>query len=919
MNSSRMTISVELSQLSLRVPSPLSTALFHSYHPLMIPSISFAQLGHIVELRILHSNTWNHFIKRDLWETLILCYHCNGCLGKKLPKRTTLKSQLTSYSFRFYCTRQHDSRNLHNLELLVRTHISSVPPYLAHHRHISSTEIARVAFHSIPNYHSSSNRAKLQIMRTVWKAKSNKKKSSWSSSKDKEDTLKKKNRSRSVRKPTPLDMERAEQIAYSAAINGRNIMMMGLHIDPSRPQTDQKPQQQQQQQMEQQRQPTNEQQQQRQEEKQQTTNHQRQLFDNTREGPQQKRLKNMPSQHLQKQRRPSISRPTLERQCSTQWLVQPSMLQKQKAVREGLLSNHLTDVTPDEFLSNFNDSFDEFLSSAYRISHDVELYQYSNTTLHTSLPEDVFALIQAQLSLLHEYVTANETAEKAAAAVSAASALDSGKKDYQDQSSSSSSLVIIRTAVSCILSNLMEKQRTYRHLFLQTFESCLAASNDFMKMSQLLDDVLDQQILLSLSDHSNRSNPLLLLGQGEIIRQLGNDASQQFVQDAVYATERAVMFVVRCLQDSDIPNQLFNHEWEDLYVHNQIMVSIVDTVDDFLTDIRTYVNDEYLCDKAIIGCLRSAVCFYVQCFVNKANKLRLLLKNKGIMMMSKVGVIGWGGSRKKQRKVYETSFLNPKRAVIRMKYDIQVLHDYFESIISSDTPDKSTISISSRSFGGSGNNAAVLRKAIEKELSVFVVLWECMELAANHQQQMMQQKQQQSKSSNNCLEELVIVVHKRTGGNLHVTQNLLLDLWLLFGSHQQHHHHSLGMKHHHHHHHLVETTISNIHNDLDLITFGLQAVNGWVDQESNNLVEKNRYSLDDMLKHFYQDRDASLYCGAGSLVQDARNAITTNITDNAKHTKELLWEFLFPGHDGGVGERCYGGGDDGAKHSYAEF
>ena len=45
-----------------------------------------------------------------------------------------------------------------------------------------------------------------------------------------------------------------------------------------------------------------------------------------------------------------------------------------------------------------------------RIDHPVIYYEYSNT-LHTSLPEDVFALIEAQLSLLQEYTTVNDAIE----------------------------------------------------------------------------------------------------------------------------------------------------------------------------------------------------------------------------------------------------------------------------------------------------------------------------------------------------------------------------------------------------------------------------------------------------------------------------------------------------------------------------
>ena len=102
-NSSRMTISVELSRLSLTIPSPLSTASFS-----FVSSVNDSQClihtitrktytrhhGHILELHILHSNTppssilWSPFVRMNkmlfprpcpfLWvcQSLILTCEC---------------------------------------------------------------------------------------------------------------------------------------------------------------------------------------------------------------------------------------------------------------------------------------------------------------------------------------------------------------------------------------------------------------------------------------------------------------------------------------------------------------------------------------------------------------------------------------------------------------------------------------------------------------------------------------------------------------------------------------------------------------------------------------------------------------------------------------------------------------------------
>ena len=74
-----------------------------------------------------------------------------------------------------------------------------------------------------------------------------------------------------------------------------------------------------------------------------------------------KQPQQQPSQQREKDGRPTLTRQDEE----TSWRNSPSMLSKQKAVRNGLISNHLTDVTPEEFLDNFVESSEKFLSTAY--------------------------------------------------------------------------------------------------------------------------------------------------------------------------------------------------------------------------------------------------------------------------------------------------------------------------------------------------------------------------------------------------------------------------------------------------------------------------------------------------------------------------------------------------------------------------
>ena len=489
----------------------------------------------------------------------------------------------------------------------------------------------------------------------------------------------------------------------------------------------------------------------------------------------------------------------------------------------------------------------------------------------------MFALIEAQLSLLQEYTTVNDAIENIDIAADGAAGVvgNHGSNGQSLEASSSfrstSSLHIKNIAISSILSNITEKQMTYRHTFLRTFESCIAASNDFMKMSNMLQDVMEYHIS---GQQQGEENEEFIVA----VQQLVSILIQRFTNDAVYSCERAIMFIVNNIQDSNIPHQLFSHEWEDEFTHNQIMISIIDTIEDYLVDMKTYLEDPYLYSKAIITCLRSAICFYVQCFINKANKLR------GVLSSTKVKAYTAfvpGGKSKTLQKVISTSFLNPKRAICRMKYDIQILQEYFERTTNS---------------AARNSTIAVLRKAVEKELSVFVILMECMELAVatHHASSSMSSSDSSVSSSNNSLEELVFVVHKRTGGNVHVTQNFLSDLWLLFGGDGGGNHHESDKQHRHHYRHshkVVETTILSMHNDLQRMTLALREADGnrRQQQPTDDDDVNAHYHLNTMLEHFYQNRQISSLSGCG-----LTGTTTAMVVQEAKHIANNLIHLKSP-------------------------
>jgi len=409
-----------------------------------------------------------------------------------------------------------------------------------------------------------------------------------------------------------------------------------------------------------------------------------------------------------------------------------------------------------------------------RLSHPVNQSQVSGT-LSTALPEDVFALLEAQLSLLDDYLRATNS-------------IDTKKGDD----------LLVRAVLS-IFENVKCQQVLHKETFLFELETCLAAANDFYRMAEKVDDLMGMLA---------RRYPHMLVWRGvvgetkSIARKEAADLASMFTRDAVHAAERAVTFVMQSIRGSSISTGLFGREWEDVLVQNELAVAMVRTFDDYMKDIRCFLDQKYLFDKVVAASVRAAVCFYVQRLVNKADDLRR-------------------ARIRAQWNVKKLSFLNPGRAVCRMNYDIDVIRDYFNCF---------------------AKESASLERVVTKELSVLVVILECMLIAVG-----------QTKTEN--LEEFVLVVHKRTGANSAVTKHFLSDLWLLLGEKNEHR--------------MVESAIETMSADLNLLTKGLE-------EKCRLDSRRSGTSLDHMLKSLYEDRIMYENTLCGSLVKEMKDLRDSN-------------------------------------------
>jgi uncharacterized protein YutD len=262
-----------------------------------------------------------------------------------------------------------------------------------------------------------------------------------------------------------------------------------------------------------------------------------------------------------------------------------------------------------------------------------------------------------------------------------------------------------------IFRNLKYKHIHYRDNFLADLEGSCATANDFYRMMDTA-----EELWVTL----RRTYPDVLgYDTISILSTEASDLLSLYSSDAVYAVQRAHMFVVREIHQSEIPTQLFSHDWEDVYTSNEVVLSLVKTMEDYLYDFHNYLCNDFLFRKVVDSLLRAMVCFYVTSLVRKADQARRRKRNE--------------------------PFCNPPRALIRMVYDLELFRIYFENL---------TKEIPS------------LSNTVEEQLSILVLVHECLGIAAGN-------------TDDSSLEEFVIVLHKHTGGNVEVTKHLLGDLWFL--------------------------------------------------------------------------------------------------------------------------------------------
>lgn len=259
-------------------------------------------------------------------------------------------------------------------------------------------------------------------------------------------------------------------------------------------------------------------------------------------------------------------------------------------------------------------------------------------------------------------------------------------------------------AVGVIFKNLYEKQINCRNTFLHDFETCCAAANDFIRMSEKCEEIL--------SDLVTECN--LTPEASDVLDEQSAVLLGLYSNDAVFAAQKVHLYIFEPIEEA-IGEELFGEEWLNELTNNELALTLVRTMEDFMGDLEIFL-DELMVGKTLDALVTATVNFYLKTMLLRSHSFN---------------------SNKKP------FWSNNQRALDRIRGDINVMKEYFESLAPS---------------------YPSLGRCIESEFEVLDTIHELLSIAA-----------EVSRSTDR---DFVIFLQKRVK-NLAITKLVVGDLWHL--------------------------------------------------------------------------------------------------------------------------------------------
>jgi hypothetical protein len=361
----------------------------------------------------------------------------------------------------------------------------------------------------------------------------------------------------------------------------------------------------------------------------------------------------------------------------------------------------------------------------------------ANGSLTTSLPQDIISMMYTFCSVLKDCFI-HDT-------------IDSKLINLDDEPIENMHQWFI-DGISFVLKAIREThQQTRSILITSSIEDCCAASNDYYRLSELLEPFYDETLINEFPFINDSA-------RGIYLKQELEDLVSIMIQDAVTAAEYCQNFVMTIItQQTTLKTDFFSLRWEDEWTSNQPAHELIQILDEHFNVTEQYMcTTPYLFNKSIVATVKAIVCYYIRCLVCKADALdhqqRINERRLGMFI----------GNNNNNNEV---PFQHNQRALLRMRGDISIISNFFTDRINQggylNQADK--------------NSTIVLSRIVTNELWILKVIYECL-------QSTWAQNDKNPSSDDvdtSSLEGFAVVLHKKTGANALVTRFLMSDLWLL--------------------------------------------------------------------------------------------------------------------------------------------
>jgi Exocyst complex component Sec6 len=201
---------------------------------------------------------------------------------------------------------------------------------------------------------------------------------------------------------------------------------------------------------------------------------------------------------------------------------------------------------------------------------------------------------------------------------------------------------VLVDAVTIVFMSMQQKQRMSRNGFLRDLETCCAAANDFVRMTDQCDDIVEE--LLDNTDLPPQDQ--------QTVQEVANELMRQYTNDAMFAAQSIHKYIFEPINE-ELDTKLFSEAWEN-DTTNEAALTIVRTIEDFMADIDEWM-EEVMVRKLVDGLVRASINFYIKHLLLKAEK-----------------------TGKK-----ESCFVSTEKAMSRISGDISEIRNFFQGMTES--------------------------------------------------------------------------------------------------------------------------------------------------------------------------------------------------------------------------------------------